>query len=147
RLPVPAASRLVEVHRDLGAKGSDDRITPEEFRALAAAHLPLTAFSSQSASIDIDGFTIDATLDAVGGGYFDLLGLRASHGRLVSPADAVGAAPVIVVSDRFWRARLAADAAVTGRVLKVNGHAVTVVGVTPPAFAGLRFGWSTDVFV
>jgi predicted permease len=147
RLPVPAAIQLVEVQRDLGAKGIDDRVTPEEFRALAAAHLPLTAFTSQSASIDIDGFTIDASMDAVAGGYFDLLELRGSRGRLLSALDAAGSAPVVVVSDRFWHARLNSDAAVAGKVVKVNGHPVTIVGVTPPRFAGLRFGWSTDVFM
>src|SRR6185437_10063297 len=40
---------------------------------------------------------------------------------------------------------LNADPAALGRVIKINGQPFTIIGVTPPAYAGLRFPAITDV--
>lgn len=53
-------------------------------------------------------------------------------GRLLQPADCnAAAAPVVVLSERLWRVRFAADLAIIGKAMMVNGQPVTVVGVTP----------------
>src|SRR6185295_9308299 len=51
--------------------------------------------------------------------FFSALGVRAQAGRLESP----DAAPVAVISDRYWRARFAGHRDVIGRALVVNGRA------------------------
>jgi predicted permease len=139
RLPIPAASQLVELRRDLGAKGVDDRFTIDEFDALTASPIPLTMFGTSSATVESDGVAVSTSLDLVNGDYFKLVGIRAQRGRLISPSDDATAAPVAVVTDRFWRARLNADSAVLGRVIKIDGQAMTIVGIMPPGFASLRF--------
>ena len=57
-------------------------------------------------------------------------------GRLLEPEDYSAANPVVVVSERLWRNRLAADPQIVGKVLHFHGQPVTVVGVTPN-FAGM----------
>jgi len=147
RLPVPTASRLVHLERDLGADGTDDRFSRAEFKALEAGPLPVAMFASTFASVEIDGVVANASTDAVDGHYFDVLELRAERGRLISPADDEGAAPVAVVTDGFWRGRMNGDPNVIGRTIKLGGQRFTVVGVTPPGFAGLRFPAFAALFV
>src|SRR3546814_13473516 len=45
---------------------------------------------------------------------------------------APGADAVVVIGDRLWRSRFAADPAVIGREIRVDGAPATVVGVLPP---------------
>jgi putative ABC transport system permease protein len=71
--------------------------------------------------------------------YFDVLGVRPALGRTYTAAeDSLGnGRHVVVISDRFWRRELAADSAIIGRVLPIEGEPYTVVGVLPPEFTGL----------
>ncbi len=68
--------------------------------------------------------------------FFELYGLeRPLLGRLLQPADFAAANPVVVLSERIWRDRFAADLQVVGKVAHFNGLPVTIVGVAP-TFAG-----------
>ena len=60
-------------------------------------------------------------------------------GRTIAPADtdAPGRSPVAVISHRYWQQELAADPAVIGRVIKINGTLFTVIGVMPGNFYGV----------
>ncbi|HTR03772.1 MAG TPA: ABC transporter permease [Thermoanaerobaculia bacterium] len=74
---------------------------------------------------------------AVTGNYFEGLGVRPALGRpIVESDDRPGAAPVAVVSHAFWKSAFGADPSVLGKVVTLNRTAFTVVGVTPPEFAG-----------
>ncbi|HEU5238912.1 MAG TPA: ABC transporter permease, partial [Pyrinomonadaceae bacterium] len=50
--------------------------------------------------------------------------------------DQPGAAPVVVLSDQFWRERFGANPAVVGQQIKLNKTLFTIIGVTPPTFTG-----------
>jgi predicted permease len=54
-----------------------------------------------------------------------------------------GAAPVVLLSHAFWRARFGSDREVLGQTLVLDGSATTVVGVLPPSF---RFDVAADVW-
>jgi predicted permease len=60
-------------------------------------------------------------------------------GRLLQTEDCAAANPVVVLSERLWRHRFAADPQVVGRVTHFNGQIVTIVGVAPN-FAGMVNG-------
>lgn len=81
-----------------------------------------------------------AMVSAASAGFFPLLGVRAERGRLFGPdEDRFGTpARVAVVSDAFWRDRLAADPAVLGRALTIGKQRYTIVGVLPRGFAGVE---------
>ena len=67
--------------------------------------------------------------------FFALLGVNASQGRtFLEEENQPGQAPVVILSDRFWRSRLGSDPAVVGRTLRLDGQPAVVVGVLPPGF-------------
>jgi hypothetical protein len=47
----------------------------------------------------------------------------------------------------FWRERFGGDPNVVGQTMIVNGHTVTIVGVTPEKFRGTVAGSNPDVFL
>jgi len=81
--------------------------------------------------------------------YFELLGLRPHLGRFFLPEEATrpGQAPVVVLSHAFWRGHYREDPGILGRTLKLNGRALTVVGVAPEGFHGAMHSLSFDVFL
>jgi putative ABC transport system permease protein len=69
--------------------------------------------------------------------YFSVLGVQSQRGRVLSPElDKPGDAPVVVISDRFWRNRLNSSPDAVGQTLRLNGQAATIVGITPRNFNG-----------
>ena len=67
--------------------------------------------------------------------FLHTLGVEPAMGRDLLPQDDVlGAAPVALISDGFWRAHFGADPAVVGRVVDLNGVPTTVVGVMPHGY-------------
>jgi len=88
--------------------------------------------------------------EAVASDYFDVLGVRPELGRLFAArefGDQAGLYPAVVLGDRFWRRYFHADAAIVGRAMRVNGHEMTVVGVTAPDFAGSIRGVDADLWI
>lgn len=67
---------------------------------------------------------------------FDVLGVRAVHGRTFLPdEDASGASKVVVLSDELWRGRFNADPNIVDRSMTIDGGSFRIVGVLPPGFA------------
>jgi putative ABC transport system permease protein len=66
-----------------------------------------------------------------------LLGVTPVAGRGFVEDDERTAAPVVLIGHDLWTARFGRDAGVAGRVVHVNGIALTVVGVAPPDFRGV----------
>jgi putative ABC transport system permease protein len=87
--------------------------------------------------------------DLVSGNYFEVLGVRPALGRVFTAADdrVPGAHPIAVLSYGFWQRRLGGDPSVLNQTLTVNGHPMTIVGVSAAGFSGLQVGTSADVMV
>ena len=67
--------------------------------------------------------------------YFATFGVQPIAGRVfTADEDKPGHAPVVVISERFWRTSLHADSGVIGKPVRVNGLPTTVVGVMPKSF-------------
>jgi len=71
--------------------------------------------------------------------YFEVLGVPAVAGRTFGSGDSedAGAAPLVVLSHRFWARRFNSDEGVVGRTVYLNGFPFTVVGVTREGFLGM----------
>jgi predicted permease len=70
--------------------------------------------------------------------YFADLAVNPSLGRLLDGRDAdAPSQPAVVLGYRFWQRRFAANDAVIGQTIDVNGRSAQVVGVAPPDFNGL----------
>ena len=87
--------------------------------------------------------------EIVTGNYFSVSGARIAIGRAFSPEEDrdPGTHPVVVISDRLWKRRFAADAAIVGKSITLNGHPFTVIGVAAPEFTGMLFrGVSSELW-
>lgn len=84
----------------------------------------------------------------VSGTYFELLGVRAAAGRLLTPEDDVkpGGHPELVMSYAFWQRRFAGDRQIIGRTVNMNGGVYTVIGVAGQGFDGTVVGESPDLY-
>jgi putative ABC transport system permease protein len=64
--------------------------------------------------------------------YFDVFGIRPALGRTFTPSDDVlGAEPVLILSHGYWQKQFGSDPQVVGKVVQMNDHAHTIVGVLP----------------
>jgi predicted permease len=80
--------------------------------------------------------------------YFSVLGVPSQRGRVLSAAlDKPGDAPVVVISDRFWRNRLNSSPDAVGQTVRLNGQPATIVGITPKNFNGALSMNPAELFV
>ena len=81
--------------------------------------------------------------------YFDVLGVRAHRGRLLTTDELrpESNAPVAVISHRLWTHAFRADDSAVGRTLTVNGVQLTLVGVATEGFVGHERTRIVDMWV
>ncbi len=89
-------------------------------------------------SMSFNGQTERVQGELVSGNYYDVLGVKAAAGRLLTPDDdrTPGGHPVCVLSYSYWKNRFQADPGIVGKPLIVNGHSLTVIGVSQAGFDG-----------
>ncbi len=94
-------------------------------------------FGRVNASVDNQAELATAFVSS--GNYYQMLGVQARLGRTLGPDDdKVTAPPVAVISSKYWHSRFGTDPSVVGRVIKINGVLVAIVGVLPPDFTGVQ---------
>jgi putative ABC transport system permease protein len=75
------------------------------------------------------------TSGKVSGNYFHTLGVRMAVGRsFIAEEEIAGSRNVVVVSHRFWQAKLGGAPDVVGQTLEIDGADYEIVGVTPADF-------------
>jgi predicted permease len=90
-------------------------------------------------SVVVDGQAEIATAFISSGNYYQILGVTTRAGRTILPEDdRPTAAPVAVISSKYWHSRFGTDPAVVGKVVKINNVPVTIVGVISPRFTGVQ---------
>lgn len=97
--------------------------------------------------IRIDGQVDEADIELVSGAYYSVLGVRASAGRtFTAEVDrALGASPVAVISNGYWKRRFGSDPSAVGRTFQLDQTVFTIIGVTPPEFFGMSVGRAPDI--
>ncbi len=74
------------------------------------------------------------TAGVVNGSFFEVMGLRPVHGRLLSAADdGPGAPGVAVLTHRFWTTEFNGDPSVVGKTVRLGPGTATIVGVLEPS--------------
>jgi len=90
----------------------------------------LAAIEGWNANLTGDGIAERAEGYRVSPEFFPLLDVPASLGRTLGDVDFQhGTAPVVVLSQGYWRKNLGSDPAIVGKNLQLNGEKFTVVGV------------------
>jgi len=132
--------RVFEVSRGLGVASAP--IAPfnlvawrdhvEAFEQTAVFRRVAFNVSMRTSTLQVEGFQIAPT-------FFPMLGVEPSLGRGFSEKDAQpGRDAVVLLSDGFWRRQFAADSAIIGQSIDVDGTSCTVVGVLPSSFKIFR---------
>jgi predicted permease len=85
----------------------------------------------------------------VSGNYFDAMMVQPYLGRFFHVADEHGpnSAPYLVISYAYWHSHFQDDRGVVGRVVQVNKHPFTILGVAPPEFRGTLLFFFPDLWV
>ena len=111
-----------------------------DYRADTTVFASLAAYTSRVVELNTDRGADRIWIDDATANYFAVLGLRPMLGRTFDPDEDRGtlAHPTIVLTYKGWQAHFAGDSGVIGRAITINGHPVTVIGVTPPEFHGVR---------
>ena len=145
-LPVPDPQQLFQARSQSPGREYGDLFSGptfeharDEVAARGAGELfAATSVAGMQLQPDGDAAGARGTVQLVSGEYFTALRQQAQLGRLLAPSDnrTVGAHPVAVISDSFWRRRFATAPDAVGRPLAINGTSFTVIGVTRPGFFG-----------
>jgi len=147
-LPFGGVDRLVDVSNRPG-NGRPQPLSSRQFADLVgarpAAVESFAAYATRPATLRDDASPAERiTVAYASPNAFTLLGQRPSLGRgFRDDEDRAGAPPIVILSDRTWRARYAADPGVVGRAVKIDGIAVSIVGVMPDGF---RFPDNADAW-
>jgi predicted permease len=109
----------------------------------------LAAFNFAFVGLDTGNNPASASGFATSGNYFDVLRLRPYLGRFYHSQDEHGpaSAPYLVLSYKYWHSRFHDDRNVVGRVVRLNKHPFTIIGVAPPGFQGTLLFVSVDFFM
>ncbi|MFI5170337.1 MAG: ABC transporter permease, partial [Vicinamibacterales bacterium] len=132
------ADRIVYVRQSAPGLGAENTtFSMAEVRELRAASTAIGAFGDFS-TIDFTmvGFGEPRVVKAgvVSGSYFEVMGLRPVLGRLIGPGDdGPRAAPVAVLTHRFWTSSLDRDESVIGKTVRLGSRNATVIGVLEPS--------------
>ena len=119
----------------------------EALRKQTDAYADLFAFKNVQMTAVAEGRAEVVEASMVSGNIFDALGVRPLLGRALMPADDASAAPVAVIGEGYWAARFGRAESALGKVIRLNGQPVTVVGVLPAGFTGLEMGKVMAVYV
>ena len=146
-------SRLVDIYQNM-ADGSgpgfnsypafrDMAEYSDIFESITAASLP------DSVDYLDDGGVHTAVAEHATSTYLSVLGLQPALGRWFNSAeDTKGAELVAVVGYHAWTERFDADPSIIGRVVRMNGVPVTIVGVGPRDHdAAINIGVITDFWL
>jgi predicted permease len=141
-LPVRNAERLTVIAPKLQGDDGFNRFSYLDFHDLrlqADAMSDVLAYRLTILGLDTSGRAEPVVVSEVSGNFFQALGLQPAVGRLAYSASAErpGAEPEVVLGYNYWKKRFNSDLQIIGKEVRLNGRAVTIVGVAPEGFHGL----------
>jgi putative ABC transport system permease protein len=151
-LPVHEPERLVEFLNQYPgdpALNAFSRNSYEHFRDNSRTLAGITGVASTRFSVKADGGEPELVEgEYVIGNFFQLLGLKPELGRLIEPDDDRPGtnAYAAVISWPYWKRRFNLDPGIVGRTIALDNAVLTIVGVAPRTFSGLRVGVQPDIW-
>jgi putative ABC transport system permease protein len=120
----------------------------KDFRDRNTVFDGLLAYRFAPLSMSHDGINERLWGYLVTGNYFEVLGVKAIRGRVITHEDdrLPGGHPVVVMSHQCWQQRFGSDPGIIGKNLIVNGKSYTVIGITPQGFFGTEIIASPELW-
>jgi putative ABC transport system permease protein len=137
-LPYPEPASLVSLFET----GTDNRPRGVaegnllDWRARARSFSDMAAYRPRSFGLtrnDADRVSVIQT-GMVMADFFRVIAVQSALGRTFTEQEEIAEAPLIVLTDRLWRAQFAADPNVLGRKVWLNEEPRTIIGVMPVSF-------------
>lgn len=143
-LPVPHPEQLVR----FGAQSGEETFVALSLPLFEQISKDQKVFSSTFAwlgdrlsTVEINGALSRNNIWAVTGNFYPELGGTPELGRLIGPEDddlkAASPTPVAVLAYNFWQRHYGGDRTVVGKILKIEGAAFTIIGVSREGFTGI----------
>ncbi|HYL65149.1 MAG TPA: ABC transporter permease, partial [Candidatus Methylomirabilis sp.] len=147
-LNVPREQSLYGIERASDKLGGESYPNYLDLRDRNRSFDGLAAYNVTGAALDAGETPVPAWVEEVSGNYFDALGIPPYLGRVIHSSDEHGpdSAPYLVLTYAYWHTHFQDDRTVVGRVVQLNKHPFTIVGVTPPGFHGLLMFFNPDFF-
>ena len=154
-LPVDNPQQLVQLATRgplFGSSWGEDRLSYPMYRDIRDGNgvfSGVLAYYATPVSLGYGGRTERIRSELVTGDYFQVLGVHAALGRTFTPEDnvRVGAEPIAILTYDFWTSRFGRDRNIVGATMHLNGHPITVIGVSAPDFRGIEIGDATQIFI
>ena len=155
-LPYPEADRIVRVffHSATYPKFPLNPFDFRDFRARNRSFDSLAGFTRGDMQLSGAGRPERFAGFQVTAGYFHVLGLHPARGHEFNTNDELpGNGRLVILSDRLWRSRFAADPEIIGRKIMLDSQPFTVAGVMPPGtdhpgneYHGVAHGETVDLW-
>jgi predicted permease len=150
-LRVSHPEALVEIGNNIpGGRGTSYAYpTYEAIRDESTAFSGVLAIAKNTVTASLERSSEEPVGRLVSGGFFDVLGVKAHVGRVLTPADDDAGAPdaAAVITHGLWQRAFGGDPAAIGATLRVDQERFTIVGVLPAAFDDPLVGRATDVYL
>ncbi len=147
-LPFPDGNRMVVLYeRNVrsGARAGASYSTFRDWRDQAQSSVSMAAVFERSCNIAPNGsergIAVSVGAAFISLGAVEFMGFRPLKGRSFVPGDQNAAARPVMIGERFWQDRFAADPEIVGRKLLVDGEEAVIVGVLPRRFQVLYGGY------
>ena len=147
-LNVPQAESLFIIQHgsDIGSHSYPDYL---DLRQRNRSFDDMAAWAISQAGLDTGKDPSNVWEYETSGDYFDALRIQPYLGRFFHDSDEHGpnSAPYVVLSYAYWHSHFQDDRGVVGRVVRLNKHPITILGVAPPGFQGTVLFFASDIFV
>jgi putative ABC transport system permease protein len=132
-LPFPNASRLVDIcarstlfdFTHLGVSLPDI----SDIRANSTTLAAISPYQTSSKELVADGKPDRVEGGEVSEDFFPLLGIKPLYGRTFIASDMQPGTNVVILGERLWRDRFAADPSAIGKSILVDGQSQTIIGI------------------
>jgi putative ABC transport system permease protein len=144
-LPYKDASRLVVLNETTPRVGPVSVSYPNflDWRAQSRGFSEMAAVGQ--VAFNLGGIAQPESIhgETVSPNFLAMMGVRPLLGRDFNASEEkAGTAPVVLLSYQLWQSHFGGDRGAIGRAIRLDGNAVTIVGVLPPEFRSLD---KTDV--
>jgi putative ABC transport system permease protein len=137
-LPFRDAERLVKLTENHTAQGfpviEPSPANYKDWRRMATSFESIEGYGTALGTLFGSGEPERLSGAIMAPGAFGLLGRQAAIGRTLIDGDEKATASPVVISDRLWRTKFAADPNVLGSTLTLDSATLVVVGVMPADF-------------